>query len=347
MNNVISHPALNLLLIMLVLFGIYIGQDLLIPLVLALLFWYLINSLRRQIGRIRIGEKALPNWIQVTMAGTVMVSLIWFIVKIVASNLEQLQTVSTDYNEKLIALSKKIGESLNITSIEEVTKSVDIGGYAESILESSLGFLSGFFVVLFYVIFIIAEQSIFKKKLNLVLVDRKKKIQFFRIINQIDDSVHAYLSVKSMLSLIVAVITYIVLVSFSVDFAVLWALLTFLLNFIPFIGSFLAIIFPVLLSFLQFSDPVTTLVVGGILVGNQILFGNFIEPRMVGKSLNLSPLVVVLALAFWGAIWGVVGMFLCVPITVTLMIIMSQFPKTKGTAIMLSAGEDFSVKKGH
>jgi AI-2 transport protein TqsA len=124
-------------------------------------------------------------------------------------------------------------------------------------------------------------------------------------------------------------------------------LLTFLLNFIPFIGSFLAIIFPVLLSFLQFSDPLTTLVIGGILVGNQILFGNFIEPRMVGKSLNLSPLVVVLALAFWGAIWGVVGMFLCVPITVTLMIIMSQFPKTKATAIMLSAGEDFSVKKGH
>ncbi|MEO9533323.1 MAG: AI-2E family transporter [Crocinitomicaceae bacterium] len=345
MNSSQSHPALNLLLIALILAGLYIGQNLLIPLVLGLLFWYLINSLRRQIGLIRIANRALPNWLQIFTAASVMFGLIWFIVRIVAANLEELQLVSEAYNQKLLELSGKISDYLNITSIEEVTKSVDLGKYAETILESSYGFLTGFFVVLFYVIFIIAEQSIFKKKLDLVLEDRKQKIQFFRIITQIDDSVHSYLSVKAILSLVVAIITYIVLISFGVDFAVLWALLTFLLNFIPFIGSLLAILFPVLLSFLQFSDPITTLVIGSVLVGNQVLFGNFIEPRMVGKSLNLSPLVVVLALAFWGALWGVVGMFLCVPITVTLMIIMSQFPRTRAAAIMLSAGEDFVTKK--
>ena len=345
MNSKLSHPALTLLLIALILFGLYIGQNLLIPLVLGLLFWYLINSLRRLFGKIEIKEKSLPVWSQITASVSVMFSLIWFIVRIVAANLEDLQLVSDSYNEKLVDLSEKVSGYLNISSIEEVTKSIDIGGYAEGILQSSIGFLSGFFVVLFYVIFIIAEQSMFKKKLDLLLVDKKKKLKFYRIVSKIDDSVHSYLSVKALLSLLVATVTYIVLFAFNIDFAVLWALLTFLLNFIPFIGSLLAIIFPVLLSFLQFNDPVTTLIIGGILVGNQVLFGNFIEPRMVGKSLNLSPLVVLLSLAFWGALWGVVGMFLCVPITVTLMIVLSQFPGTKPAAILLSAGEDFDVKK--
>ncbi|MFT4601218.1 MAG: AI-2 transport protein TqsA [Arenicella sp.] len=138
--------------------------------------------------------------------------------------------------------------------------------------------------------------------------------------------------------------TLIVLLSFGVDFAYLWAFLAFLLNFIPFVGAFVAIVFPTLVSILQFGDPVITLSLLAILSATQVVIGNIIEPRLVGKSLNLSPLVVILALAFWGAIWNVAGMFLCVPITVTLMIVLNQFPKTKPFAIMLSAGHDIESK---
>jgi predicted PurR-regulated permease PerM len=93
-------------------------------------------------------------------------------------------------------------------------------------------------------------------------------------------------------------------------------------------------------SLLQFGSPEITISVLLILASIQIVIGNVVEPRMIGKSLNLSPLVVILALAFWGAIWGLAGMFLCVPITVTLMIVLNQFPRTKPVAIMLSAGHD-------
>ena len=130
----------------------------------------------------------------------------------------------------------------------------------------------------------------------------------------------------------------------GVDYAVFWSFLIFLLNFIPTIGSLIATTFPAILAFIQFGDfkPVLTVI---ILIGIvQFLIGNILEPRIMGRSLNLSALVVLLSLALWGTLWGVVGMFLCVPITVTLMIIFSNFEKTLPFAIMLSANGNVKKK---
>ena len=91
---------------------------------------------------------------------------------------------------------------------------------------------------------------------------------------------------------------------------------------------------------MQFDDYGAAVAIFIILNGIQIIVGNYLEPKMVGRSLNLSPLVVILSLAFWGALWGIAGAFLCVPITVAVMIILSQFPGTRTIAILLSAGND-------
>lgn len=127
------------------------------------------------------------------------------------------------------------------------------------------------------------------------------------------------------------------MVAIGVDYAEFWALIIFLLNYIPTIGSMLAVLFPSMLAIVQFGTvlhPVLTLCLLG---GVQFAIGNLIEPRLMGRSLNLSPLVIMLALTFWGAIWGITGMLLCVPITVILMIIFSEFKQTRPIAIMLSA----------
>jgi predicted PurR-regulated permease PerM len=122
----------------------------------------------------------------------------------------------------------------------------------------------------------------------------------------------------------------------GLDFAAFWALLVFILNFIPTIGSIVATILPGLLGLVQFESwkPVIILLVG-ITVIQQAL-GNFIEPNLMGMTLNLSPLVVVMSLILWGMLWGIVGMFLCVPITVILVIILGNFPATRWVAVLLS-----------
>ena len=122
----------------------------------------------------------------------------------------------------------------------------------------------------------------------------------------------------------------------DLDFAAFWALLVFILNYIPTIGSIVATILPGLLALVQFESwtPFVILVIG-ITVIQQAL-GSFLEPNLMGMTLNLSPLVVVISLILWGMLWGVVGMFLCVPITVILVIILANFPGTRWVSVLLS-----------
>ena len=146
-----------------------------------------------------------------------------------------------------------------------------------------------------------------------------------------------YLTIKTLASFGTAMISYFVLQIIGVDFAAFWALLIFLLNYIPTVGSIIAVVFPFLFAFIQFDTVYPAFIVGILLVGIQFVMGNVVEPKMQGQSLNLSPLVIVLSLVFWGKIWGIAGAFLCVPIMVIINIILSRFPTTRPIAILLSA----------
>ena len=119
--------------------------------------------------------------------------------------------------------------------------------------------------------------------------------------------------------------------------AALWGFLAFALNYIPTIGSLLGILFPAALTLMQFGAFIPFLLVLVPLAVAQIIIGNVIEPRLMGSSLNISALVVILSLTLWGAIWGITGMFLSVPIMVVLMIVLGHFPVTRPIAILMSA----------
>jgi AI-2 transport protein TqsA len=345
MKSSVSHPALTLLLIGLILLGLIIGQNILIPLVMAFLLTYLIDILRRQVAKIRIKNWTPPKWMQMIISTLVLSGIIWFIGSLLIHNLKAFQKVAPEYNDRILMHSKTIAQQLDLPSLEEVTKGLNISEIVGKVFNSSIAFLSATFVVVFYVVFLFLEEGISLNKLKLAIPEKQRRQKLYDTIKKIDASMYKYFATKSFLSLIIGIITLIVLESFGVDFAFLWAFLAFLLNFIPFIGAFVAIVFPVLISFLQHGDPLISISLLSVLVLIQVIMGNIIEPRVIGKSLNLSPLVVLLSLSFWGAIWGVAGMFLCVPITVTLMIVLNQFPNTKPYAIMLSAGHDIDAKK--
>jgi AI-2 transport protein TqsA len=141
---------------------------------------------------------------------------------------------------------------------------------------------------------------------------------------------------KTFVSAVVAIASWIIIRLIGIDFAEFWAVLIFIFNFIPYVGSFVAVLLPVLLTLVQFGAPGPFLVALVGLTGVQMVVGNFVEPRLMGNSLNLSPIVILLSLAAWSALWGVVGAFLCVPITVVMLIVFSEFEATRPLAILLS-----------
>ncbi|MBN4071399.1 AI-2E family transporter [Crocinitomix catalasitica] len=260
-----------------------------------------------------------------------------------AGNFEEFVKVYPKYHDNIIELSEGITASYNLPfSMDELIHKLDLPTLMTELLNSSISLVSTIFIVLIYMIFIILEERVFPQKLKMIFKSDVKYKGFMKTMQKIDESIRTYLSIKTGLCFLSAIISYIILICIGVDFAVLWAFLIFLLTFIPIIGAFVGVLFPTIIAFIEFGGYFEALLVLTLLSTAQLIIGNFIEPKVLGNKLNLSPLSVIIALSFWGGLWGVAGMFLCVPITVILMIIFAQFPTTRPIAILLSGGKGFS-----
>jgi predicted PurR-regulated permease PerM len=152
----------------------------------------------------------------------------------------------------------------------------------------------------------------------------------------INGAIAQYLSVKVFISLVIALFSTLVLWLFGVDFFIVWGMLTFFANFIPYVGSTVAGLFPVVLSLIQFGSLWVTFPLALILFTAQQLTGNLLEPKLHGARLDVSPVVILLSLAFWGSLWGVTGMVLSVPLVVSLRIALENIEQTKPIAKILS-----------
>ena len=169
------------------------------------------------------------------------------------------------------------------------------------------------------------------------ILNQEKEHQVRKLLRKISDDVRKYVTIKLIASLSTGILSYIFLMIVGVDFAAFWALLIFMLNFIPTIGSIIATIFPALITLVQFDTLGPFFLVAGGLTGIQVLIGNILEPKFTGSSLNLSPTIILLNLSLWGVIWGIPGMFLCVPFLVISMIVFSNLPQTRAIAVLLSS----------
>jgi predicted PurR-regulated permease PerM len=162
------------------------------------------------------------------------------------------------------------------------------------------------------------------------------------ILKEVNSAVRTYVVVKTQMSLLTGLISYFILIAFGIDFPILWAFLIFMFNYIPYLGSLIATLLPAIFSIFQFQSFSIFLWVFLAIELVQILVGNVIEPKVMGRTLNLSPLGVLLALAFWGIIWGVLGMIISVPITSIMVIIASRIPSLRFVAVWLSETGDIS-----
>ncbi|CAN5600448.1 AI-2E family transporter [soil metagenome] len=250
------------------------------------------------------------------------------------------------YLDKLDAMISQLGASLKIPKNEvanfknslkftSLLKNQSIPGYLSSAFASIAGVFTDFILILIYISFILSELSSIKKRI-LKAFSTERATALAININAIFVDIRSYLIGKTLINLIHATAITILLLSMGIDFAIFWGLLTFFLNFIPSFGSLIATIFPFLTALLQFDSLVMPLILLSALVALAQIAGNIIEPKVLGDRLDLSPILLILSLIFWGYVWGIMGMILSVPIMSMIKIVLMNSEKTKPIGILMS-----------
>lgn len=291
------------------------------------------------IDKVGFVHKYIPTWIKSILASLFIFSMIFFIAKVLMNSIEKLSLSYPDYMENVGIIAIKINEYFKVDVREEITHFVhnfDFTNYLQSLFNSLSDIVGKMVMIIFYVIFLFIEESLFKSKFHLIFSKEEQHRDYLQVIGKVDKSLSSYISLKSLISLITTSLSYIVLVSVGIDSPLFWAFLIFMFNFIPSVGPIMGTILPALFSLIQFGEFLPFIIilvgVGGIATS----VGSLVEPRLMGNTLNISPLVAIMSLAVWGAIWGITGMLLSVPITVALIILLAQFPSTRPMAILLS-----------
>ena len=339
--KILNYTA-TAVLIFLIFYLLFIGKDLLLPLVIAIALWYLINVLARAFSHIAIGGFRFPMPVCLTASFLTFIFLILALINFLSSTVGDVLDVAPIYQENLttrlenlsfVDMSEFEGQSLP----QLLTTWLDIPSFLTSIASSLTSILASGGLILIYIGFLFLEQGHFTNKITALVADPNKEQDANKIINRIRDDIQKYITIKIITSSLTGMLSYIILRIADVDFAGVWGLLIFLLNFIPTVGSIIATIFPALIALAQ-SDGYTLFLVVLFGIGAlQVCIGNILEPRLMGSSFNLSPIIILLNLALWGYIWGIPGMFLCVPFLIIVTIILSHFPQTRPMAIILSS----------
>jgi AI-2 transport protein TqsA len=205
---------------------------------------------------------------------------------------------------------------------------------ATALINGAAVALTEAFVVGFYLLFLLLEAGRFPERVRRAFPEARAE-QILKVVASINAATASYLRVKVKASFLLAAPVTIVLWAFGVEFPLMWGLLTFAANFIPYIGSIISCSLPILLSFLQLEPGFRPIAVALLLIGCHMLSAYVIEPAITGRAVGLSPLVVLIALAFWGRSWGVIGMVLAVPLTVMLKIVLENLAVTRPLARLL------------
>jgi len=321
-------------------------SGILIPFVLAgflsILFKPLVQFLR---------AKRVPMAICLLLVLVVSSAALWVVYVIVAAGIaafqersgfysQQLQSVLSSFNEAIMPMLRRA----HIKSIAwaDVVSAERVTSFATSQLTAIFSVLSDGFMVLLYLMFMLLGHETFPSKVRHAFTDERGTmlLALFRTLNT---KVRKYLIVKTAFNLLNGFITWAILALFGVDFAPLIGLLAFIFHYIPNIGSVISTIIPALLFLLQTKDLAQVAVLAAVLTVAHNLIGNTIEPKVMGDRLDLSPVVVLFSLIFWGWMWGIVGMVLSIPIMAVAKAMLGSLESTRPLAVLMGSGEPPSV----
>lgn len=326
--------------------GCYWLRDLLAPFALAIFIWLMIDGAARGIDR-RL--KFVPYWVGLIVSVLLVVAGLVIVLAILTDTARDIAVRAPEYQDRLeeivapiLALPGINPEWLTLNNLaERFNLGAVLGGLADG-LQNLVG--NGVLIAI-YVAFLFAAQNSFPGKMDAIFPESANRETSRQVGNRIRASIENYLWVQTLVSLVITILSYVIMSALGLDNALFWAFVIFILNYIPTIGSIIAVILPTAFALMQFDELWRVGVLAASLGLWQFSVGNFVQPRLMSDQLNLSALVVLLSLALWGFLWGGIGVFLSAPLTVMLMIILSQFATTRWLAILLSAdGKPDNVK---
>ncbi|MFZ3388931.1 AI-2E family transporter [Buttiauxella gaviniae] len=321
-------------MLVIILVGIKVAAEIIVPFILALFIAIILNPMIRRLERIRV-----PRVLAITFVISVIIFFMAVLLAYLGTTLNELTRTLPQYRSLLISPLQTLDPWLQrvgiSVSVDELVKYIDPNAamtLVTSLITQLSNAMTSIFLLLLTVVFMLIEVPQLPVKLQQLM---SRPAEGMGAIQRALDSVSHYLVLKTAISLVTGLVVWIMLAMLDVRFAFVWGLLAFSLNYIPNIGSVLAAIPPVaqVLVFSGLYDAL--LVVAGYLAIN-LVFGNIIEPRMMGRGLGLSTLVVFLSLIFWGWLLGPVGMLLSVPLTIAVKIALEQNEGGKSIAVLLS-----------
>lgn len=333
-----ARGALYFSAVVISLAGVKIAAPIVVPFLLSLFVAIICNPAINYIE-----SKKVPRGLAITVVIFIIFSLFVVLGGVIGSAVNDFRQAIPVYeaqlSEQISWLVIWLEQHDVMISMDEVRSYFDPAKVMNLVTTTLTGFssvLGNVFLLLLTVVFMLSEGKIFAKKLHIAFDDsartEKNLEHFLTMVNQ-------YMAIKTAVSLATGLIIGSVLWGMGVQFYILWALLAFLLNYIPNIGSIIAAVPAVILTFLQLGIGYASVVIG-LFVGVNMIMGNVIEPRFMGRSLGLSTLVVFLSLIFWGWLLGMVGMLLSVPLTMILKIALENSEGGRWFAILLSSDQE-------
>lgn len=349
-GNRYIHIMLGIIVTLAVLAALKISKDVTIPLVLALFFFLMFSPLLRRLDKLHVPKLISSVFVMCLMLLLLLASG-WFIIKTV----DTLVRLIPFYTDKIISLDRILTDM--VSSFVEVPPStsfltllpVNWSSLAiSSLTQISNKFLSimnlALLVYVFFLFLLLERQSVIPKLLAAIPQSKGMKVavMFERITRQISK----YLVVKTVISFFTGVCFYLAALLTGLDLPSLWGVSAFVFNFIPTIGSIVVTVLVIFMALIQFApDWATIITVAVLTISTQMILGNIIDPRLQGGQLNLSPFMILVALSLWGYIWGIVGMFIAVPLTSVMQILFANIKSLRPFAIMISSGKSYQRER--
>ncbi len=361
MKRQLTDPAVKFFVSIIGLFIVFIFlkelQHVFIPLVVAYFMFFFFEPLNTYLERLKI-----PLGIVIFIDIVLTAFLIYGVSRVVIDSTLQFGEQFPAYEQKLNRIVSDAAKSLGVRdyslthfNLERVLRKMDYSGLATGVFESTLSIVTTVFLVLFFFIFIssghektlqairsrfverelkkmkkehkhvsLSEEETVIEEQNFATITIQREATLQRTFKDITEQVQKYIITKFLISLSVGLVMGFILWAFDVEFFVIWAAFAVILNFIPNIGSVISVIMPALMTLVQYESFGYALLVTLVLIVVQNIIGNIIEPKIFGDRLGLNPLVILLSLLLWGYLWGIVGMFISVPLTAVLKIIFSN-----------------------
>ena len=312
-------------------------RTILTPLALALFLMVIIDGLSRVLRR-RV--TVLNEMAALVVAVLVTVASFGVTVMLLAGNAPGFIGQLVADTPRLNAIIADVAHRLHMHSpptVERMARQLDPAKYAGGVAQTLQGMVSNFLFILIYLGFLFASRAGFKKKADRLFADPEDRHNAITAFQHIRNGIERYLWIQTVTGLMIAIASTVILAMVGMQNAVFWGFLILVTSYVPIIGGLIGQFLPPLYALVEFSSYWQPGIVLAGLTVVQLVVGSIIFPRMQGRSLNLDPVVILLALSFWGLVWGVPGMFLSTPLTVTMMVVADQFQSVRWVAVLLSS----------